>query len=129
LLAQYVGKCDGVGMECKVYYVYSSPSVCLHSSTCTDIFLSIFVFPRRSRREKQNEKLSCTFLKDVCGIGGTVVLLLGFDKRCGEWLASRLGHFTPGKTSAALVEEETEWGPEPFWTPCTRGKSFASSKD
>jgi len=62
----------------------------------------------------------------MCGSGGIAVLILGFDNRCDEWLASRPGHFTVGKTSAVLLEEETKWAPEPS---CTRGKPFASSKD
>ena len=58
----------------------------------------------------------------MCGNGGIAVLILGFDNMYGEWLVSRPGYFTPGKTCAVLVEEA-------FWTPYTRGKSFTSSKD
>lgn len=73
--------------------------------------------------------MPCTFRKGMCGSGGIAVLILGFDSMCGEWLVSRPGYFTPGKTCAVLVKEETVWAPEPFWTPCTREKSFISSKE
>lgn len=61
--------------------------------------------------------------------GGIDVLFLGFDNRWSEWSVSFHGHLTPGKTSALLVEVKAKRAPEPFWTPCTRGKSFASSRD
>jgi hypothetical protein len=46
--------------------------------------------------------------------GSTAQLFLTSALEGGEWSASRLGRFTPGKDPVPVVQE-AGWAPEPVW--------------
>jgi hypothetical protein len=60
------------------------------------------------------------------GRGGIAPPCLTSELDGGEWSASCLCHFTPGKEPQVPVAEEAGWAPKLVWTLWRREKSYTN---